>query len=74
MNKPLRVLCARELQNSIRDSVHKLLSDKINELNFGSFYEIQQATIKGKNGTEFFFEGIKQNVNKIKSYEGVNVA
>lgn len=71
MEKPHRILCAREVQNSIRDSVHKLLSDQINIMRLGSFYEIQQATIKGKNGTEFFFEGIKQNVNKIKSYEGI---
>lgn len=37
------------------------------------FYEIGQANIKGKNGTEFFFEGIRQNVNKVKSYEGIDL-
>lgn len=70
---PLRILCARELQKSIKDSVHRLLSDQINNLKLNSFYEIQHATIKGKNGTEFFFEGLRHNTNQIKSYEGVDI-
>ena len=69
---PLRVLCARELQNSIKDSVHKLLSDQIHELDLDDFYDIQQTSIKGRNGSEFSFEGLRHNVNKIKSYEGVD--
>jgi phage terminase large subunit len=70
--KPLRILCAREYQNSIKDSVHKLLSDQIQELGLSDFYYIEKASIQGKNGTEFSFEGIKQNTKRIKSYEGVN--
>ena len=71
--KPLRILCAREMQNSIRDSVHKLLSDQIEALGLREFYDIQQATIKGANGTEISFEGIRHNISKIKSYEGVDI-
>jgi phage terminase large subunit len=71
--KPLRILCAREFQNSIRDSVHKLLSDQIDGLGLGAFYEIQQTSIKGRNGTEFAFEGLRHNVTKIKSFEGVDI-
>src|SRR4030066_1636534 len=71
MEKPHRILCARELQVSIKDSVHKLLSDKIKILNLDSFYTIEQTSIKGINGTEFFFEGIQHNINKIKSYEAI---
>lgn len=71
--KPLRILCARELQNSISDSVHRLLSDQIFALGLESFYDIKQTYIKGKNGTEFSFEGIRHNVNKIKSYEGIDI-
>ncbi len=70
--KPLKILCAREYQNSIKDSVHKLLSDQIHELGLDDFYYIEKQSIQGKNGTEFSFEGIKQNTNRIKSYEGVN--
>lgn len=70
---PLRILCCRELQNSISESVHKLLSDQIEALGLTDFYEIQVAKIIGKNGTTFSFEGIKNNTSKIKSYEGIDV-
>lgn len=71
--EPLRILCAREFQTSIKDSVHKLLSDQIYELNMESFYEITQTMIRGLNGTEFIFAGIKNNTNNIKSIEGIDV-
>lgn len=73
MKKPLRILCARELQNSIRDSVHKLLSDQIVQRELMGFYTVDLTSIKGKNGTEFFFDGLKANINKIKSYEGIDI-
>ncbi|NBT58934.1 hypothetical protein EBT16_09145, partial [bacterium] len=40
---PMRILCAREFQTSIKDSVHKLLSDQIIALGLDGFYEITQA-------------------------------
>jgi len=69
---PMRFLCAREFQNSIKDSVHKLLTDQIFALNLESFYEITQSSIRGKNGTEFAFVGLKNNIANIKSFEGVD--
>ena len=69
----LRILCAREYQTSIKDSVHKLLSDQISELGLDGFYEITQASIKGKNGSEFFFVGLKNNISNVKSFEGIDV-
>ena len=69
----LRILCAREFQTSIRDSVHKLLCDQIQELGLIAFYEITQNSIRGKNGTEFSFIGLKNNVANVKSYEGVDI-
>lgn len=71
--RPLRVLCAREFQNSITDSVHKLLSDQIEALGLSHFYSVLQSRIEGKNGTYFAFEGIKNNISRIKSYEGIDV-
>ncbi len=66
-----RVLCAREYQNSLSESVHKLLADLIGEHPaLRDFYEVQKTTIKGRNGTEFFFAGLKHNITKIKSFEG----
>lgn len=70
--KAIRVLCAREFQNSITDSVHKVLSDQIEALGLSAFYEVQVAKIIGKNGTTFAFEGIKNNTSRIKSYEGID--
>jgi phage terminase large subunit len=71
--EPIRILCAREYQTSIKDSVHKLLCDQIEALNLHSFYEITQANIKGANGTEFAFAGLKNNISNIKSFEGVDI-
>jgi phage terminase large subunit len=71
--EPLRILCAREFMTSMRDSVHKLLSDQIVDLNLQSFFEITQASIRGKNGSEFSFVGLKNNVANVKSYEGVDI-
>ena len=72
--QPTRILCAREFQTSIKDSVHKLLSDQIFAMGLQDFYEITQTAIRGKNGTEFSFAGLKNNVANIKSYEGCDIA
>lgn len=73
-NDPLRILCTRELQGSIKESVHKLLSDTVDRLQMGDDYIVEQSKIFGKNGTEFFFEGLKNNTTKIKSMEGIDIA
>ena len=70
--KTIRVLCAREFQTSIKDSVHKLLVDQIYDMKLEAHYEITQSTIRGKNGTEFIFAGIKNNINGLKSIEGID--
>ena len=69
----LRILCAREFQASIKDSVHKLLCDQIEALGLLSFYEITQTSIRGANGSEFAFIGLKNNPTNIKSFEGVDI-
>ena len=73
VERPLRVLCCREYQLSIRDSVHRLLCDQIYLLGLGAYYRIEQSKIFGPNGTEFSFEGIKNNPTKLKSFEGADV-
>jgi len=69
----LTILCVRELQKSIDDSVHKLLREQIIALGLSSFYTIEKAKIYGANGTTFSFEGIRNNVSSIRSYEGVDI-
>lgn len=72
--KPIRIVCVREVQRSIKDSVHRLLSDQIELLGLGSFYEILQAEIRGKNGTEILFSGLStQTSESIKSLEGADI-
>jgi len=63
-----RVLCAREFMTSMKDSVHKLLSDQIDALGLSFFYEITQNAIRGRNGTEFAFVGLKNNIANVKSF------
>lgn len=70
--QPLRILCCREYQNSIADSVHKLLSDVIKKYNLPN-WEIGREYIRNKNGSEFSFKGIKNNAQSIKSFESVDV-
>lgn len=70
----LRVLCGRELQNSIKESCLQILRDRIESIGLADFYDVQQTTIIGKNGTEFNFEGLRYNHTKIKSYEGIDIA
>jgi phage terminase large subunit len=69
----LRVLCVRELQNSIQESIHKLLSDQIDALGLSAFYTVQNNGIFGTNGSEFIFAGIKTDPGKIKSTEGIDI-
>lgn len=73
--KPIRVGCFREVQKSIKDSVHKLLSDQIQALGLSHFYRVMETEIRGINGTEFLFAGLASHtVDSIKSYEGLDRA
>jgi len=71
--KPLRVLCSREIQKSMKDSVHKLLSDQVAALGLSGHYRVLADEIRGANGTEFAFAGLRHNVDSIKSKEGIDV-
>lgn len=72
MQRQLRVLCAREYQTSITDSVHKLLGEQIESMNLNGWYQVLKTQIRGANGTEFIFKGLRHNVQEIKSTEGVD--
>lgn len=70
--RKVRILCAREIQKSMSESVHKLLSDQIADLGLSDFYNVQKTQIIGANGTEIYFAGLRHNVDNIKSMEGVD--
>lgn len=70
---PLRVLCCREIQGSIRESAYRLLADQVHNLELDEDFEIQSDTLIGRNGTRFYFEGLRYNASKIRSYEGCDI-
>ena len=71
-NEAKRILCAREIQRSIKDSVHSLLASRIKSLGLSHFYEVQNNEIRGINGTQIIFSGLHQNIESVKSIEGVD--
>jgi phage terminase large subunit len=69
-----RILCTREVQKSIAESVHQLLKDQIAAMGLADFYEVQQNYIKGANGTQIAFHGLSgQTASSIKSFEGTTI-
>ncbi|MGB4898644.1 MAG: PBSX family phage terminase large subunit, partial [Ignavibacteria bacterium] len=66
------ILCVREFQGSIADSVHKLLIETIERLGYYDEFDIQKQTIIHKGtGATFIFMGIRNNPTKVKSVQGV---
>lgn len=74
--KKLRILCAREIQNSLAESVHRLLADQIVNMGLQDAYEVTEGSIRGHLGTEVMFKGLqgnKNNVRSVKSTEGLDI-
>lgn len=71
--RPLRVLCTREFQTSIKDSVHQLLRNTIYRLGLQDWFDITNTSIRSRAGGEFIFKGLHNNVQEIKSTEGVDI-
>ncbi|WP_307744463.1 PBSX family phage terminase large subunit [uncultured Pantoea sp.] len=72
-SKKLRILCTREVQNSIKDSVHKLLKDQIEMLGLNPWFRITNESITSASGSEFLFKGLRFDPLGIKSTEGVDI-
>ena len=73
MRKKIRVLCTRQFQCSISMSVHKLLRDSISSLGLSSYFKVTRESIICINGSEFYFKGIQNNIDEIKSIEGIDI-
>lgn len=70
-----RILCCREIQNSIKESSHRLIADRIRSFGLTDQFEINDQTIVNKvTGSDFIFTGLFRNVHSIKSMEGVTKA
>ena len=73
-SEPLRFLCLREFQNSIPESFYAELKKVIESYDWmQSFYTITNESIKGANGTEFIFKGLRNNLSSIKSIAKIDV-
>lgn len=73
LERPTRILCAREFQASINDSVLHLLESQISEMGLASYFKTTRTSISASNGSEFIFKGLHHNINEIKSTEGIDI-
>lgn len=71
--KKTRIVCAREFQNSIDESIHQLLCDQIETMGLSSFFDAKKREITCYNGSMFVFAGLKTNITKMKSFEGADI-
>lgn len=71
MERHERVLCGREVQKSIKDSVKRLLDDEIDRLGVRAAFDSTETEIRGPNDSLFLFSGVRHNATSIKSIEGV---
>lgn len=70
-----RLVCVREVQRSIADSVKMLIEDKIEAFGLAPFFRITEAEITGRNGSRIIFRGMQNHTAaSIKSLEGFDVA
>jgi phage terminase large subunit len=72
IKRRIRILCTRQIQKSIKDSVHQVLRDQIDRLGMESHFVVQETTIKSSTGSEFIFKGLQANTQEIKSTERIN--
>jgi phage terminase large subunit len=72
--KKLFIACVREVQESIKDSVYKLLKDRAQYYNLDEYKFYEDRIENVFTGTKFIFKGLKdQNTQNIKSLEGVDI-
>lgn len=72
--EPIRVLCTREFQASIKESFHAELKAAIaSEPWLEAHYDVGVDYLRGKNGTEFVFRGLRHNVGSIKSLAKIDL-
>jgi phage terminase large subunit len=69
----VRILCAREYQSSINDSVYRLLVDQIYDLGLQAYFDIGAKSITSDAGAQFLFKGLAHSIQEIKSTEGIDI-
>ena len=76
LDQKRRSVCVREIQKSLNQSVKRLLEMKIQDMNAGAYFEVQDAVIKSKKGDGMIiFQGMQNHTaDSIKSLEGYDCA
>ncbi len=67
-----KILCIREIQRSIKESVHAVLVSNINALGLDKYFTVTENKISNIAGSEFIFAGLRMNIDSIKSIEGIS--
>lgn len=72
--EPHRILCCREIQRSISDSVKKILDDQINRMGLSVEWKSNKTDLYNHaTKTEVIFAGLRHNIDSIKSMEGITI-
>jgi phage terminase large subunit len=76
MDQKRRSVCVREIQKSLNQSVKRLLETKIQAMNAGAYFEVQDAVIKSRKADgAIIFQGMQNHTaDSIKSLEGYDCA
>jgi len=70
-----RVVCVREVQRSLKESVKLLIEDKIEAFGVGHYFRVLHDRIEGKNGSLIVFQGMQDHTaESVKSLEGFHIA
>lgn len=78
LREKLRIWCAREIQNSISDSVQHLFVELIEEYELGEYFKITDTDITSVNGSYFMFKGFRgsggtYSAERLKAYEDFDI-
>lgn len=75
MKLKLRILCLREIQNSIEESVKETIEANINNMGLAAEFDIKDKSITcTRTGSRFIFSGLRYKINSIKSLSKIDIA
>jgi phage terminase large subunit len=75
IRRKVDIVCLREVQKSLKFSVKKLIETKIESMNAGAYFEVQNEQIKSRHGGNIIFQGMQDHTSdSIKSLEGFGIA
>lgn len=71
----IRILCARELDNSVKESVYRAIVDSIDKFGVRHIFKINNLEIEClKTGSRFLFTGMGEAfIRKVKSIKRINI-